>query len=471
MKGEKLIEIEDQYPSVAQIKINSLNIWTVLRMVLRYNLLVSKNNTGTGKPSVFKNALKYVRDLAILAISLVSESLHFSKWFSQYDYIIFSNDLERKQVGGVMIDKLAYGLIDILGAQKVLIVNYPISTEKKFRNVQVPHVVNGGLIILIARLLLRLKLRIPEADRKLIHLIASENKLESNSLHDVGIILKKMKVIDFLIRRWKPKAIFTGCYTYYAECYAGKKEKVTTIELQHGLISSLHPGYQSKLTLDKSFVADYLLTFGENSTSKLNGSIVNLDNVRAVGNFYIEKLSTQPYDQSVIDLIKNFETSVCIPTDMLTEKELIDLIIPVAQHSSAMVFLIVPRLQLMPESEKKIADFKNIKIVANGDFQNVVRHCTVHTASISTCCLEALSLGVPNILFNVGGRPEEIYGELLDRRHTVFVKTLDDYRNALASVRQYSKFEIMSGNQKNFRSHYTANMSTALKEILGDKVV
>ncbi|MBS1659707.1 MAG: hypothetical protein JST68_01515, partial [Bacteroidetes bacterium] len=129
-------------------------------------------------------------------------------------------------------------------------------------------------------------------------------------------------------------------------------------------------------------------------------------------------------------------------------------------------FLIVPRQDLAAKLQEQIKDLKNIKIIRNRPFQQVVKHCSWHTATLSTCCLEALTLGIPNVLLDIEGKTSAMYRHLVDSRFTHFVDTEEQYFSGVDTFRAYPKSEIRASNQQNFIPDYREHLRKALDEIL-----
>lgn len=397
---------------------------------------------------------------------IIKELPDIRKWVRSYDYIIFSNDLEQRQMNGMTIDKLATGLIEQLGEKRTLLINYPAgNVSGKRRNLKHKSFVNGQVINSLAALLQPGRMDLPEKDRLWVDKICSENNLSDNGLDQIGFFFRKARILDLFLKKWKPKLVFNCCYTYQVEVYAAKKRGIRTVELQHGIVSPLHPGYDSRLAIDKSFSAEFLLSFGENSTKNLSNNIVNLSKVIPVGNLYLEETFRSAPDPAIRDLVAQFEQSVCIPTDSMTEEAIMEFILPLAEKNPRIGYFVVPRLDMFERNVKKIDVVGNIRILTGQSFQNVVRHCTVQTGTVSTCCLEALSLGVPNILINTDGRAKEIYGDLMDDKYNFFVSEADDYFLSLEKLKGYSKEEVRNSNYKNFNNNYRENLPAAFKTI------
>lgn len=466
---DKIFEIEERYGQVKDLQVDAIRIWPLYRMILRFLLLSRKEEqalepepaSSSGFVAVLRRGYYTFRHFLRILAGLPD----LRKWLRSYDYIIFSNDLEQKQVNGITIDKLATGLIEQLGEGKTLLVNYPSGNAGKPGNLKHKNFVSGQIINSMAGLLRHGKTSMPEKDRRWADTIRNEYHLPDDGLAQVEFSFRKIKVLNWLLKRWKPRVVINCCYTYYAEVYAAKKNGIRTVELQHGIISPLHPGYESRLAIDKNFTAEYLLSFGENSTRELSNNVVNLSKTIPVGNLYLEELFHSPPDPAIQALTDSFQRSVCVPTDSMTEEEVIGFILELAKKDPGIGYLIVPRLDMSGESKEKISAAGNIRILSGQSFQNVVRHCSVQTATVSSCCLESLSLGVPNILINKDGRAKLIYGDLVDDRYTAFISDADEYFLSLEKLKGYSREEVRESNYKNFSNGYRDNLSKALKTI------
>jgi len=467
---DKIFEIEEKYAAVKDLQINATRIWPLYRIVLRFLLLNGGSERSLKKqpdhPAGFVHFLRKKYYAFRHFCQLMTGLPDFRKWWRSYDYIIFSNKLEQKQVNGVTIDKLATGLIEQLGEERTLLISYPAgNTPARSGNLKHKNFVDGQLINSLTGILRHSKTHIPEKDRQWTDKIRNEYHLSDDGLAQIEFSFRKIKVLTWFLKKWKPRLVINCCYTYHAEVFAAKRRGIRTIELQHGIISPLHPGYESRLSLDKDFSAEYLLSFGVNSTRNLSNNIVNLAKTLPVGNLYLEEMFHAPPDPAIQTLTGRFEYSVCAPTDSMTEEEVMSFIVELAKKNPRIGYLIVPRLDLSEQIKDSIAGMENIIVLTGLSFQNVVRHCTVHTATVSSCCLEALSLGVPNILINTDGRAKFIYGDLLGDKYTSYVGNTDEYFLSLESLKGYSKEDIRNSNDNNFSAGYRENLSKALKTI------
>ncbi|MCC6287116.1 MAG: hypothetical protein IT249_04465 [Chitinophagaceae bacterium] len=462
---DKIFEIEERYPEANNLQVNGINIWPLYRYILRFLLI--RNSTASkivyNKSNLSALFHRSYNSLKIFG-KIVIEIPKFKKWFSRYDYIVFSNSLEHKKIGDITIDKLATGIINELGESKVLLINYPGDIQKK-QSLSHKYVLDGSIINQIARLFVAFTIY-PDSKRDtFINGIKLNYNLFDTGINDIYFFFRKNKVLSFLLKRWQPKCIFTSCYTYYSEVYTSKKLGIKTVELQHGIISPLHPGYESRLKLNQAFTADSLWTFGKNSIRDVSNNVIERAHISIIGNYYIEKLATLPYNEDIIKRVSQFRKSVCIPTDYITETHILEFIIPVASTLKDIGFFVIPRASLSETLQQKIKSIKNIIIVRDTPFQEFVRHCTFHTATNSTCCLEALSLGVRNILINDDNVAYQFYSQLTDTRFTKFVLTIEEYITAVETNEEVSKEYIIQSNKDNFSSGYKDAIKIALKQI------
>lgn len=466
---EKIFEIEEKYPDINNLQVNGISIWPYYRTTLRFGLIrnaaIREFANRMGKKGKYSKALRWCYYRAALLGRIITEIPNFKKWFSTYDYIIFSNSLERKMLAKKPIDKLATGIIDKLDQKKVLLINYPSTTKEKDGHIEHKYVLDGSFINQFARLFITSRVFPDLSKDAYVEKIQRDYDLYDIGMNDIHYFFQKNKVLTFFLKKWKPKCVFTNCYTYYSEVFTSKRLNIKTVEIQHGVISPLHPGYESKLKLNRAFTTDYLWAFGKNSIRDISNNIINRENVSVIGNYYIEELGKQPLSQEVLKVIAPFSKSICIPTDYITEEHILKFILNVATNLKDVGFFVIPRVSLSENLQQQLKNFENIIVIKEFSFQEFVRHCTFHTATNSTCCLEALSLGVRNILINDDNEAYSFYSALVDSKFTKFVSTTEEYISLVKKWDDINKEEIIDSNKNNFAAGYKSAIANALKQI------
>jgi hypothetical protein len=455
---DRIFEFEKTNPEVANLKVSGHYVWTVFRFRLKFLLLQKRlTNAPHGLRLKLSSVVRGVLDFARNIIQLIGS---FSVIFRKYEYIIVSNNLEVRELDGKRVDKLAHQLISIVGEENTLVLCYGAAGKSEMHSYK--NTVPASLIDWLSRFRW-VQMGVRKEDQQILDKLQQTFGYNEVVLKDVKHILKKTKVLQWLLDIWKPKILFSCCYSNYAEIFAANQAGIDTVELQHGIIGPLHAGYEAKILLDKQFTSETLWTFGQNSTKGLSGNLVNLSFVWPIGNFYLQAIaerSLQKLDESITGKV-----AVCVPVDAYTEENILTFLVKVAPELPQVVFYVNPRVQLSPKAQLIIEGSQAFKVITGMPFQLLVRHCDIHTATDSTCCLEALTLGVQNILINDNGSAFRYYGHLVDPLYTKFADDPDAYIQYMNSYIPYSREAIIASNKDNYMADNLGRIREGLAKL------
>lgn len=447
-----LQEIENRFP-VQSIKINGEPFWPVLRSFF-YNQILSDV------------LLKHPRSRFLNLSKLRNLFLGIWNWFKHWDYVVLSNEMERKKAGDIYVDKLTEAFIYGKGYENVLYIEQVKESHLPYSKYG-KNITSLDTLIFIAGICLKLSrplLRTEIQGEEIIKEIIAHYKFNSNYRTTIDTFLCKAFVFEKVLKRVKPKALIITDYGYFWGTYSAKRLGIKVVEFQHGVIGLVHPFYHPSKKLNNQFCPDYLLVFGKADKDALGHSnYVPIERIFPVGNFYLSWLANQKLNLNVQQLLIDYKYSICVPTDEITHEQILNFIKPLAHKMQNCVFIVTPR-----NPELKVTDSSrpvNIKFTIDHSFQEVVRHCDFHTATNSTCCLEALSLGSRNILIDRDGLASQYYGIVLaNTNFTVFVKTIDEYENALLSMPFVSRKQTMDNNELNYMPDHESNLKVFLSE-------
>jgi hypothetical protein len=91
----------------------------------------------------------------------------------------------------------------------------------------------------------------------------------------------------------------------------------------------------------------------------------------------------------------------------------------------------------------------------------------MHATVFSTCAIESLSLGVPNILIDIDGLSTKHLLPLLgENKANSYVETTHDFVQNIENMTYLSKEEIIRLNSSNINPNYNKNLNEALKKII-----
>ncbi|EZH72290.1 hypothetical protein ATO12_22830 [Aquimarina atlantica] len=449
---EKIRNIEAKY-SIDKLKYKDVNYWPLFRAVILNEILYGENKGILTKPISVLSKLK-------------SAFFGFPNWFKKVEYIAFSNELERKEIEGKTIDKLLEKTITNLGYKKVLYIENCSNhlNKKKYGNKQV---CSWNLILFLIGIVSVFTKRIRRKFEgyDVLEKLSSDEEITTNLKIKFFEFQAKVFVLKIFFKMYKPKCIFITDYGYYPMTYAAKKLGIKVVEFQHGVIGKVHPYYHPVKKLNSDFCPDYLFVFGDHDKNCLqSGNYVDQKNIIPIGNFYLEYIVKKDKHSRILKLIKPYNKSICIPTDHVTQQDILIFISKAATKLPDVIFIIVPREYKAFEVLLDTINLENIYVEKELSFQETVRHCYYHSCSISTCSLEALSLGVPNILIDEDGNTSSYYGELLNNpKTTKFAKSVNEYIKFVQNFVKPEKQKIIDSNSINYKANYSKNLDSALK--------
>ncbi len=388
----------------------------------------------------------------------------FRHWFSRYDYVFISNEMERKKNDdNIIIDKLAEGLIQKLGYHNSLYIEQVNNGHLDSNNYGKKKVVSFDLILILAGFYKKIKkpgYKVLIEGEDIFREILRKYNLRHDYREGIDTFLSKVFAFETMFKHLRPKAIFITDYGNIAATYAAHKLGIRVIEFQHGVIGDGHPYYHPAVKLNDFFCPDYLLVFGMNDVKALShGNYVSAPNIVPVGNYYLSILTDKEVNKNIVNLIDGYEKSVCVPTDHATHGYLSRFFQSLAHQLPNYVFIISPRqLRLATDTY----DFpKNVKVITDYSFQEIVRHCDFNSSTNSTCCIEALALGARNILIDEDGLASQYFGRILtDVEITRFVRSKEEYINNIKSMPFLSRIEAKRRNEGNYMDNYDQRISS-----------
>ncbi|RKX54556.1 MAG: hypothetical protein DRP50_04200 [Thermotoga sp.] len=461
-------KIETNY-DVKSIRVQNLEVWPFLRTAY-YSAYSNKYlfSNGQEKTSLWTK-IKRVKNIPYGLKNL----------FKKYDYLVFSNALERVLADGKYINKLAEFLISELGKERVLLIENPVKgIHFKRSKIATENIISLDFFHIFSRLpISKLSKRKLIINNKIIlEEINKEYKLNVNYRMLISRFLCCKDLFRIFYRIYKPKSMFISCYyslMNQAAIYAAKKDGIKTIELQHGIINKKHPAYNIFTNLDKSFFPDYLFSFGDyvRDVFDRNNHFIKSKNVVPIGSMYIDYINNE-YEapRKTIRMFNNFRKQykkiVAISSQWIIETKLIRFLKKAASLNKDILYIFVPRDINKDYSFAKFPE--NIIILKGLNVYQVVKEVDFHATVCSTCALEAPALGIPNILINIGGFAKENYLNLLTNQDvTKFVDTEEEFVNTILDWKAKTKEEIKDLHSGFYKQNYRENLRYALRVVLG----
>ena len=462
-------EVETKY-NVSSISVNDIQVWPFLRVSYysqygrSYIFDVLNNNSNRTK--IIFSKLKRVRNVFY----------GFWNLFKKYDYIVFSDTLERRLVNGKYIDKIAESLIYELGEKRLLLIENPVNGLHFNRSeISIKNIISLDLFHILCHLHL-LPERLIINNEAILKQINTKYQLEINYHMLISRFFRYARWFNLFYKIYKPKAIFINCYyssIHQAAIYVAKKMGIKTIELQHGIINNKTPAYNVFTDLDKSFFPEYLLVFGDYVKNIFNEGnyFIKRENVLSVGSSHIDyinnkyKLSKETI-QIFTNLRKKYKKIVAISSQWTIESKLIGFLKKSASLSKDILYIFVPRD--INKNYPNVNLPENIIILKGLDVYQITKEANFHSTAYSTCALEAPAIGIPNILININNQSKIYYSNLLTNRDvTRFVDTEEEFVNTILTWHTKTKREIMNLHSGFYKENHKKSLRHALNIIGG----
>lgn len=409
--------------AVEKIRHKGISIWPIVKSyAIEYSddVKVVKRATSSTLKILLKNLLGDLFSMARLKRS---------------PYWVFTNSERRYHIDKNSFDRVTTGLQRYIGSY--LLFENPIPKGRTQASKLHPreHYIGMSWIFLLQFLVMKLtkKPKIEGLD-ELNYLF---DKDMSNIKRIYHRIVAGSKVYEMLIRLFKPKAIFVVCYYSQFELIsAAKKHNIPVIELQHGLITRGHRAYYFKKEQPQKFMPDYFLSYGPYfSQIILEGKLVGSDSILDYGYSFLDEVDSQlEISTELIGLKKQFDLLVCVTGQLeVTDIDLMKMVLEVSKKFPKICFLFKPRFS---HSFPQFVGTDNLKRVDDINTYELLKFCDCHLTVYSTCALESIALGTPNISVDIKGYYSKYLKDLLyDNSYNFVADCLEDLESILLSFK------------------------------------
>jgi hypothetical protein len=451
-----LKDIETRYP-VDQVVANGEQVWPYLRIAYffeyRKRVALSEDEKPPNLNGPLPQMLKRTKNIFY----------GLDNWFGKYEYLAFGVTQNRRLVGEEYCDRLLDPIIDELGKDRALYIEFPPQSLYPINKVHTRNIVCYDFIELCARLLSRFTPNNYKIENgSILDRIKKEYSLQINDAKLVKLFDSRRRIHNLILRRIKPKALLLTCYYGWLQpaIKAAKSLGIKVIEAQHGVIGKEHFAYNVYANLDRSFFPDYLLTFGESELKTFDNShFIDQCNVYPVGSFYLEYMRThRKSDSSIVNKLAGYRKVVGVTLQWTLENRTVDFVCEAANLDRTICYILIPR-EIREEQylSWKLPD--NVIVIKDKNFYELMSYVDFHSTVYSTCALEAPSLGVQNILINIDGLSLQYYGDILnDERITSYANTAEELVNAVNSFNKFERDTIAELNKFIIRTNYIENV-------------
>lgn len=449
-------------PRIFNLKYKGEPIWPVLRLKSYYKYEVKKKGT-----------VNRTRKLNLNAIWVIIKSFFYgtAEFFnlSQYDYLVFSGSERRKHYNGLYHERVVEGF---LGSTKSLLIENPFPLGKHYKKEEIPtkNIMSESVLyvwVIILGFFGFKKSKLENED--IIQEIQLEYDFEINYNRFLLIYEGQYRLFKLILKYFKkPKAVF---FVYSASSMgyikALKEFNVPVVEIQHGVVNKEHNAYNVHGDFGRTFFPDYFLTYGNRELEVFQNPenyFIDPKNVKPVGYYLLDQyLNNQTVRQEdyIATLRKNYKKIVVYTHQEVYENEILDFLMESAKLSSDIVYLLIPRNDLKAHPEDMP---ENLIVEKKLNIYDCLRFSDIHSTIFSTCAIESLSYGVPNVLYNYQNWSKSYYGDIFnDDKHTVFIESPAEFVNEILNHDFESKEYISAVSDRFFKRNFLQNMESFME--------
>ncbi len=427
------------------------DIWPIFRVRIK-SLQYKSNDSTFGND----NNGSYVRNV----LSALFVGFKNILKFKQYKTWIFTSSSDLFKADNKLVDCVTSGYLDNINDSLLIIRPHSKFDSKK---IWTKRILSESLLILISFCLVYLF--------KLINKkVPLENELKTKAKEiDYKIYYYRFwaeyLVFNKIIKCFQVERIFVNCsYSYFGYIYACKKNNVQVIEIQHGLINESHDNYIYKTSQNPDLFPNEIYVFGNNIKDLLlkHSSLYQAHQIKIIGSNALNlygKINYTPDEH--IRLLRNKYDKIVLFTGQFTvDKQSLQLVDDMQKESKDICFLFLARKKNEIREYKKL--FKNV-IFYEGDnkFYSLVKQVDFHATVYSTTFLESLSLGVPNILFNVENYSIEHYKEVVNKNYPFILCSTqtEEILSFIENITEFDKEEIAKSVDIYFAGNFVDNLN------------
>jgi len=449
-KFNRLVENID----ISKIKYKGENIWPVFRNKIGWNMVMEEypkgafmNSKRDHKPAVVKNLLIDIFKLPF--------------YLKKYDYIYFTNFDDYRLVDGKRVNRLTYEFSLNVKDAKILEIQSTLSSLQKNSELTNINYISNTFIT-VFRLILSKFITIGSVDN-----ITKEFKKNGINLNVDGVVREYIAygiVYKLLFKITKPKMVITTCYSSILAIKSANDLGIDTLEFQHGNISE-HYAYTIENGINSSFYPKYIALFGEKDKLYLYGSnyIRDKKNIFLVGNMLTSYYGSKSSD-TILSLRDQYAKIIAITLQWTVFDEVIGYIKKESKLNQEYCFILIPRKK--EELNSYSFDTDNIKIFSDLTCYEIVANSDYHFTVYSTCALEAPSLGIKNIFYNIGNLSNiYFFNYIKSNRFNLLLEPDQHISDIIDLDDNDTKESIMIKNQEVIYPDYTDNIKKMVEEI------
>jgi hypothetical protein len=380
----------EQNFDVKGVKINGICIWPIIKSYL-IGIESDTQVIKEASPSIINTLLK----------NLISDIFSYRKIKKSRNWV-FTNSERRYSVNQESFDRVSSGLLNYV--KDYILFENPLPKGKTMKKdlLEGEHYVGMSWVFLLQFLALKFSKK-PAIDN-----FSTLESFLDKDLKKIREIVHRIyagaSVYDFLIRRYRPQAIFVVCYySNFEVIRAAKRNKVPIIELQHGLVSKGHRAYYFLKYYGKEFLPDYFMSYGPYSSDiVIKGNLMKPEKVLNYGYSFLEEVNNKlTISEELNSIKKKFKKVICITGQLpMTDIPLLKIIDEVSDYFPEYCFIFNPRFL---KDSTTFTEKPNFICLGHLNTYELLSYSDYHITVYSTCAMESLALGTPNISVDIKG--------------------------------------------------------------------
>jgi predicted glycosyltransferase len=231
-------------------------------------------------------------------------------------------------------------------------------------------------------------------------------------------------------------------------------------------INKDHHGYQLYNNYSKLLFPNNLLCFGTNDKEFFKTSTyIDYENVFEVGSYYLEHIkNSNPISIQFDNIRKKYSVLIAITGQDAYDDVLLAFVHEVLNLKKEWGVVFIPRSEKEEYYRNNYQLNENIHFVNDLNTYELIKLCDVHTTVNSTCALESVAIGTPNVLFDYNKKASSYLANLLTNSITnSFCDTPEEYLASVEKELGLSRDEVIRLNSSLFVTGYSNNLESFFK--------
>lgn len=460
-KMPSLKEIELGH-DIQSIKLADDYVWPLIRLKINEEL--------RAKDGLKSRTIKVNLKLVLKLFKTIFYGIHEIFNLKNYDFWIFSSSERRKKIGENYIDRVVGTLSDEFPKSLMVENPYPQYGHFSKRDINDKHIISRILFFIgvkIFSLFITNSFKIDNEDE--LKKILETYGLQLNYRAVLKNHLAQYQFMTFLLKHGSPKAaIFVYAASSMGFIKSLKEHNIPVIEVQHGVVNDSHYAYNLFKDFGKKLFPDYLFTYGHNEKQLFNKDnyFISNENVFPVGYFFLDKFANNPVNDAYRrNIKKDFNKILVVSLQDPFEEYMFKFLKETALLDTTLFYVLVPRY-VTKEYDSSLLNF-NMVIERNLNVYECLQIADFHVTINSTCAIESLYFGVPNILFNYKNWATDYYQETLDdEKHTTYVKTPEEFLVSIKEHKFDEKNAIIEKSNVFIKSNFIENFRDVIEKVI-----